>query len=153
MSTADDVRRLLSRAPGEPLCDACLALACASSLDDMCAVTETLAKPTQRSTVALDAVAAGAPFRQSSTASAVRVAVSVRPQARDRAEGFTGRMLAAGDRHRGLGGAGLGGPGRRGGRAGFGTGGAGAVLRRAQPSAFCREARPFIDVMRTVSRC
>jgi len=44
MSTADDVRRLLSRAPGEPLCDACLALACASSLDDMRAATEELAK-------------------------------------------------------------------------------------------------------------
>src|SRR5262249_61671849 len=43
---------------------------------------------------------------------------------------------------RGLCGAGFGGPGRR--RAGFGTGGAGAVLRRAQPSTFCREARPFI---------
>ena len=27
--------------------------------------------------------------------------------------------------------------------AGFGTGGAGAVLRRAQPSTFCRDARPF----------
>jgi len=46
---------------------------------------------------------------------------------------------------RGFGGAGFGGPGRRGGRAGFGTGGAGAVLRRAQPSTFCREARPFIQ--------
>jgi hypothetical protein len=45
---------------------------------------------------------------------------------------------------RGFGGAGLGGPGRRGGRAGFGTGGAGVVLRRAQPSTFCRDARPFI---------
>jgi len=44
VTTADDVRRLLSRAPGEPLCDACLALACASSLDDMRAVTEALAK-------------------------------------------------------------------------------------------------------------
>jgi hypothetical protein len=44
MSTVDNVRRLLSRAPGEPLCDACLALACASSLDDMRAVTEALAK-------------------------------------------------------------------------------------------------------------
>jgi hypothetical protein len=46
---------------------------------------------------------------------------------------------------RGFGGAGFGGPGRRGGRAGFGTGGAGAVLRRAQPSTFCREARPFMQ--------
>jgi hypothetical protein len=44
MSTADDVRRLLSRAPGDSLCDACLALACASSLDDMRAVTGALAK-------------------------------------------------------------------------------------------------------------
>ena len=44
MSAADDVRRLLSRAPGDSLCDACLALACASSLGDMRAVTEALAE-------------------------------------------------------------------------------------------------------------
>jgi hypothetical protein len=44
VSIVDDVRRLLSRAPGEPLCDACLALACASSLNDMRAAAEALAK-------------------------------------------------------------------------------------------------------------
>jgi len=36
------VRRLLSSAPAEALCDACLALACAVSLIDMRAVTEQL---------------------------------------------------------------------------------------------------------------
>jgi hypothetical protein len=42
VSTVDDVRRLLSSAPGDPLCAACLAFACATSLREMLAVTETL---------------------------------------------------------------------------------------------------------------
>jgi hypothetical protein len=44
VSTVDDVRRLLSRAAGEPLCDSCLAFACASNLTDMRAATDALVK-------------------------------------------------------------------------------------------------------------
>jgi hypothetical protein len=43
VSTIDDVRRLLSLAPGEPLCDACLAFACGSTLTDVRVATEALA--------------------------------------------------------------------------------------------------------------
>jgi hypothetical protein len=42
VSTVGAVRRVLSSAPVEELCDACLALACAASLSEMRAVTETL---------------------------------------------------------------------------------------------------------------
>jgi hypothetical protein len=48
MSILEAVRRLLSRAPAEELCDACLALACAASLSDMRAVTETLIEADRR---------------------------------------------------------------------------------------------------------
>jgi hypothetical protein len=39
VTTAETARRLLSSAPGEALCDACLAFACGSSLIEMRAVT------------------------------------------------------------------------------------------------------------------
>jgi hypothetical protein len=42
VTTVETVRRLLSSAPAEPLCDACLAFACATSFIEMRAVTETL---------------------------------------------------------------------------------------------------------------
>lgn len=42
MRILEAARRLLSRAPAEEVCDACLALACAASLSDMRAVTGTL---------------------------------------------------------------------------------------------------------------
>jgi hypothetical protein len=42
VSIRDAVRHLLSRPSAEELCDACLALACAASLSDMRAVTQTL---------------------------------------------------------------------------------------------------------------
>ena len=42
MTTVDVVRRLLSSASAEPLCDACLAFACATSLMEMRAATEDL---------------------------------------------------------------------------------------------------------------
>lgn len=42
MRPDEAVRQLLSTAPGEALCDACLAFACAISLTEMRAVTERL---------------------------------------------------------------------------------------------------------------
>jgi hypothetical protein len=41
---AETVRRLLADAPGEELCDACLAFACARSLTEMRVVTEALVR-------------------------------------------------------------------------------------------------------------
>jgi hypothetical protein len=86
MSTADDVRRLLSRAPGDSLCDACLALACASSLDDMRAVTEALAETDPAFQRGSGCGGCGRTIARSSTASVVRtLPVGVRRRARDRA--------------------------------------------------------------------
>jgi hypothetical protein len=49
MTFADTVRRLLIDAPGEALCDGCLALACAVSLTEMRHITNSLlAHPTFR---------------------------------------------------------------------------------------------------------
>ena len=42
MNTVESVRRLLSHTVAEPVCDDCLAFACATGLNEMRAVTEAL---------------------------------------------------------------------------------------------------------------